>query len=94
MSQKSAAGWERFLKTCVVVDTNTPLVYIGTLKRLTKDVLQMENTDVHDSRDGASTKETYIWNTRKHGIRPNRKSVLIKRESVVSISALDDVIEY
>ncbi|GIS60633.1 MAG: hypothetical protein CM1200mP2_28580 [Planctomycetaceae bacterium] len=28
-----------------------------------------------------------------HGVRANRKKVLIRRDQVISISALDDVIE-
>ncbi len=94
MKRKNTTGWGQYMNECVVVDTNTHLLYIGTLKNFTDDLLVMENADVHDTNDGASTKEVYIWNTRKNGVHPNRKSVMVKRDCIVSISRLADVVEY
>ena len=77
----------------VVIDVEAPFVYIGTLAELDTHHLVLENTDVHDLRDAATTRELYVLETRTHGVRANRQKVLVRRDQVISISALDDVIE-
>ena len=76
----------------VVIDVEAPFVYIGTLAELDTHHLVLENTDVHDLRDAATTRELYVLETRTHGVRANRQKVLVRRDQVISISALDDVI--
>ena len=76
----------------VVIDVEAPYVYIGTLAELDTHHLVLENTDVHDLRDAATTRELYVLETRTHGVRANRQKVLVRRDQVISISALDDVI--
>ena len=77
----------------VVIDVEAPFVYIGTLAELDTHHLVLENTDVHDLRDAATTRELYVLETRTHGVRANRQKVLVRRDQVISISALDDVIQ-
>ena len=77
----------------VVIDVDAAYVYAGTLADFDPLHLVLENADVHDLRDAATTRELYVLETRLHGVRANRKNVLVRREQVVSISAVDDVIE-
>jgi len=77
----------------VVIDVEAPYVYSGTLAELDAHHLVLEDADVHDLRDAGTTRELYVLETRMHGVRANRKKVLIRRNQVISISALDDVIE-
>ena len=77
----------------VVVDTAAAYVYAGTLASFASNHLVLEHADVHDLRDAATTRELYVLETRMHGVRANRNSVLVRRDQVVSLSALDDVIE-
>jgi|TARA_B100000809_G_scaffold156544_1_gene153871 small nuclear ribonucleoprotein (snRNP)-like protein len=77
----------------VVIDVDAAYVYAGTLADFDPHHLVLENADVHDLRDAATTRELYVLETRLHGVRANRKNVLVRREQVVSISAVDDVIE-
>ncbi len=77
----------------VVIDVEAPYVYIGMLAELDTQHLVLENADVHDLRDAATTRELYVLETRLHGVRANRQKVLVRRDQVLSISALDDVIE-
>ena len=77
----------------VVVDTAAAYVYAGTLANFDSNHLVLEHADVHDLRDAATTRELYVLETRMHGVRANRNSVLVRRDQVVSLSALDDVIE-
>ena len=48
---------------------------------------------VHDLRDSTTTRELYVLDSKRHGTRSNRTRVLVRREEIVSLSALDDVIE-
>jgi hypothetical protein len=83
-----------FVGQKVVLDTDSSFVYLGTLKAVYDDFFLLENVDVHDKRESAVTKEVYIMDAKKYGIRPNRKSVWVRRDAVLSVSHLDDVIEY
>ena len=75
----------------VILDTPGPLIYIGTLGDLHTDVLLLHEADVHDTQDSGSTKEYYIAQTRKLGVRSNRAKVMVRREIIASISLLEDV---
>ena len=77
----------------VVIDVEAPYVYSGTLAALAANHQVLEDAAVHDLRDAGTTRELYVLETRMHGVRANRKNVLIRRDQVISISALDDVIE-
>ena len=58
-----------------------------------RESLLLKNADVHDLRDSATTREVYIHDARVHGVQPNRKSVQVRLDQVVSVSLLDDVLE-
>jgi hypothetical protein len=78
----------------VVVDTSTAYIYLGVLKAVGRDFLTLENVDVHDSSEGGSTKEIYVLEARKFGIRSNRKAAQVRLSLVVSVSLLADVVPY
>lgn len=77
----------------VVMDVVGQYVYLGTLIGHDAHYLVLQEADVHDLRDTATTRELYVLESRRHGIRANRRRVYVRREEVISISALDDVIE-
>ena len=80
----------------VVLDTNSPMVYIGTLERFAAAGYWLVDADVHDRSDGHSTKEVYISEVHafeQSGVRrANRRRVFVERHAVMSISALDDIV--
>jgi len=78
----------------VVIDTPSSYLYVGVLADYSNCFVTLRNVDVHDMSDSSSTKETYTMEARRHGVRPNRGVVKIRRESVVSLSLLSDVILY
>jgi len=78
----------------VVVDTTTPLLYIGRLAEIGDYFITLEDVDVHDSNESPSTKEVYCIDAKKFGVKKNRRSVRIVKSIVASISLLEDVIEY
>jgi hypothetical protein len=77
----------------VVLDVVGQYVYLGTLSGHDERYLILNDADVHDLRDTATTRELYVLEARRHGVRANRRRVHVRREEVISLSALDDVIE-
>jgi hypothetical protein len=80
-----------FLHHTVVLDTQGPLIYIGTLDRITPGSLLLSNADVHDTNDSRASKDLYLVETRDLGVRINRAQVLIMRAQIASASLLADV---
>ena len=76
----------------VVIDVSSPFVYAGTLVGQDDRYLVLEDADVHDLRDTATNRELYVFEIKQLGINSNRRRVLVRREEVVSLAALDDVI--
>ena len=83
---------EEFVGKNVVVDVESPYVYVGRLHELRDKTLILRAADVHDLRDSTTTREVYVRDARVHGIQPNRKTVYVRLEKIVSISLLDEVI--
>lgn len=89
-----SAGWEALVGKVVVVDTDSRFVYLGTLDRVDAEFLVMKDVDAHDRRESPSTKEQYIMDTKKFGVKANRKEASVRKALVISISKLDDVVGY
>lgn len=89
-----ADAFRGFLGSDVVVDTESNYVFIGTLAEVTELALTLRDVDVHDRSESPSTKERYVMEAKKFGIKVNRKSVTVRMESVLCVSRLEDVIEY
>ncbi len=77
----------------VVLDLGTPYVIVGTFRGYDGGHYVMESADVHDLRDTTTTRELYVLDSKRHGVNANRRRVLVRREQVVSLSLLNDVIE-
>jgi len=78
----------------VVIDTKSPIVFIGTLDRIGEYFITLTQVDVYDSSEGSSRKEVYIHEARKYGIRRNRERVEVRKSEVISISRLEDIVQY
>lgn len=89
-----SGGWAPLIGQVVVVDTTSPFVYLGTLTKADEHFLVLKDVDAHDRSEGPSTKEQYIMDTKRFGVKANRKEVSIRKAAVVSVSRLDDVITY
>ena len=82
---------QTLLGQCVVLDLQAQFVIVGTLTGTDHRYLCLADVDVHDLRDTATTRDLYVLEVRRHGVNPNRRSVLVSRDQVVSLSALSDV---
>ena len=84
---------EELLGRVVVLDVSSPYVYVGTLTGHDPLYLVLQDADVHDLRDTKTNREIYVLDSKRHGVRANRSRVLVRRHEVVSLSALDDVLD-
>lgn len=82
----------KLLNKCVVLDSATPIVYIGTLSGMTENVFVLTDADMHDCRDGHANKELYLAEALRDGVTANRHEVVVLRSAVISVSALADVV--
>jgi len=78
----------------VVLDTKSHLVYLGTLTQIGEYFVTLTQCDVHDASDSQTTKEGYIHDARKYGVKRNRERVEVRKSEIISISKLEDVTEY
>jgi len=78
----------------VVVDTATPLIYIGTLHEVGTSFITLKDVDVHHIDRGGASKETYALSAKKFGIKMNRASTKVRVDIITSISRLEDIVEY
>jgi hypothetical protein len=88
------SDWEQFVGKIVVVDTDSRFVYLGTLDRVEDHFVVLKDVDAHDRRESPSTKEQYIMETKKFGVKPNRREVNVRKHLIVSVSKLEDVVGY
>jgi hypothetical protein len=77
----------------IVVDFRSPYVCLGTLVGWDVLFLEMANADLHDFRDSTATREIYVYDSARIGVRRNRARVLVLRSEIVAITRLDDVAE-
>ena len=76
----------------VVLDTDTPILYVGKLVETTDRAFVLADADMHDCRDGLATKEVYLAEVRTSGVAVNRRRVIVMRSVVISVSLLLDVV--
>ena len=89
-----AAAYREFLDQCVVIDVESPVVYIGRLLEANECFVTLADVDIHDLRNSTVSKEVYVMEAAQNGIQPNRRIVKVKQSEVLSISRLSDVIVY
>ena len=89
-----ADAWKEWIGQVVVVDTSSNFVYIGTLARVLEHFVELKDADAHDRGEGLSTKEQYVMESKRFGVKPNRKEVSIRKTAIVSLSRLEDILLY
>ncbi|PCJ52008.1 MAG: hypothetical protein COA79_24835 [Planctomycetota bacterium] len=80
------------INTDIIVDTPYDYQYIGKLIRFDDEYVELETADVHDTKESSATKEQYAMEASRDFIKANRKKVLIKQSTILSISKLEDII--
>jgi hypothetical protein len=85
------AWLKRLIGSTVVCDLDEYYLVIGDLDEVGEDHLGFINADLHDHREANSTKEVYILESRKIGVRVNRTRLAVPMRRLVAISKLEDV---
>jgi len=62
--------------------------------RVTGGFITLGGADVHDRRESSSMNEKYVLESKKYGVRSNRREVHIRFQRMVSYSLLENVIDY
>lgn len=78
----------------VVIDVAGPYLYIGTLQSIDPTSVTLKDADVHNLQETNTGIEPYLIETKKHGIRINRRKVLVMRRIIMSISPLKAIETY
>jgi hypothetical protein len=81
----------RLIGQVVVVDLSSPYVCLGTLAACDAEFLELADADLHDLRDSAASREVYVYDSVRLGIRRNRARVLVRRREVVAVTRFADV---
>lgn len=82
----------QMLNENVVLDTGTPIIYIGKLVEITDNTFVLSDADMHDCREGHANKEVYLAVAHFEGITVNRRKVVVMRSAVISVSCLADIV--
>lgn len=77
----------------VVLDLHSPYVCIGRLVGADDLYFRILDADLHDFRDSTATREVYVYDSVRLGIRRNRKQVLVQRSDVVALTRFADIAE-
>ena len=93
------ASWEHsallaaLMGQIVVVDLKSTYVCLGTLVGCDEFFLELRDADLHDFRDSPATREVYVYDSARLGIRRNRARVLIRLDDVIALTRFADIAE-
>jgi small nuclear ribonucleoprotein (snRNP)-like protein len=84
---------EALIGHVVILDLKSSYVCLGTLRGVDPLFFEMTDADLHDFRDSTATREVYVYDSARLGIRRNRARVLVRRDEVVALALFDDIAE-
>ncbi|MGE3821397.1 MAG: hypothetical protein AB7I30_18455 [Isosphaeraceae bacterium] len=82
---------DELLGQVVVVDFLSTYVCLGKLVGHDREFLVLQDADLHDFRDSVATREVYVYDSVRLGIRRNRARVLVRRDEIVAVTRFADV---
>lgn len=85
--------FDRLMGQVVVIDLKSPYVCLGRLVGGDSGFLELADADLHDFRDSAATREVYVYDSVRLGIRRNRARVLIARSEIVGLTLFAEIVE-
>lgn len=89
----SSPALEALVGQLVVLDLSSSYVCLGTLVAVDPLFFAVDDADLHDFRDSAATREVYVYDSARLGIRRNRSRVLIRRDEVIAVTRFGDIAE-
>ncbi len=88
-----SASFDSLYGQIVVLDLASPYVCIGKLVASDDVYFHVLDADMHDFRDNPITRENYVFDSVRLGIRRNRKEVWLRRSEVVAVTPFDAISE-
>ena len=85
---------ESMLGKTVVIDLISSYVCLGDFVGCDAQFLELRDADLHDLRDSSATREIYVHDSVRLGIRRNRARVLVRRDDIVAIARFDDIASF
>jgi small nuclear ribonucleoprotein (snRNP)-like protein len=82
---------EAYVGQIVVVDLRSTYVCLGTLASCDAYFMELLDADLHDFRDSTATREVYVYDSVRYGIRRNRSRVLLRQDEVAAITRFADI---
>ena len=64
---------------------------LGTLVKCDDRFLELVDADLHDFRDSPATREVYVYDSVRLGIRRNRARVLVRQDDVIAVTRFADI---
>jgi small nuclear ribonucleoprotein (snRNP)-like protein len=92
-SQEHSPLLSELVGQAIVLDFRSSYVCLGHLVGFDREFLVLRDADLHDLRDSTATREIYVHDSLRLGIRRNRSRTLIRRDEVVAITRFADVAE-
>ncbi len=90
---ESSAELDALVGHVVVLDLKSSYVCLGTLEVIDPLFFVVIDADLHDFRDSSATREVYVYDSARLGIRRNRARVLVRRDEVVALTRFADIAE-
>jgi hypothetical protein len=90
---ESSSELDALVGQVVVLDLKSSYVCLGTLEAIDPLFLTIIDADLHDFRDSSATREVYVYDSARLGIRRNRARVLVRRDEVVAMTRFADIAE-
>jgi small nuclear ribonucleoprotein (snRNP)-like protein len=84
---------EALIGQVVILDLESSYVCLGTLEAIDPLFFALTDADLHDFRDSSATREVYVYDSARLGIRRNRARVLVRRDQVVALTRFADIAE-
>lgn len=90
-SREVSSQLKSLIGQMIVVDMRSSYVCLGTLVGCDEYFLELMDADLHDFRDSSATREIYVYDSARLGIRRNRSRVLVRQDDVVAITRFSDI---
>jgi hypothetical protein len=82
---------QRLKGKAVVADLDGGFTLYGILEDWDANHLIFTQADLHDEGSANSTRDYYASETKRHGIRVNRKRVFLPERRIIALALLEDV---
>jgi hypothetical protein len=92
MVMAMGADWlQVYVGKIVVCDLDQSYLVLGCLESFSESHVQFTDADLHDHREANSSKDVYIIESRRLGVRINRTRVAVPRHRLLAMSLLEEV---